>query len=148
MASSEWVTLSYAEYQRLTERLTRAERFLQDRPTLAQEIQTLTLRAQIAETARDAAVTEAARLRAELAVAPVPGSVRWQLQLVSRLVDLLLERFVPVGLDVRLQRCRVCGLVSVERELPSVLDHDPRCPARELLRDWFAAAGGHPGEGC
>jgi hypothetical protein len=139
MRDGDWVTLPYAEFQELVARVERAERFLGDRPTLAQDFEELRRRAQIAEAARDSAQAEAARLRAALAVAPSPGSVLWQARLLGRMIDALFERFTPQGVDVQLHRCRVCELVSVDRDSPNVLDHDASCLVRQILQEWSLA---------
>jgi hypothetical protein len=54
-------------------------------------------------------------------------------------VDVILERFTPVGADIRLQRCRICDLTSVEQAVPSLLDHYHFCPARWVLHEWKMA---------
>ena len=140
VSGDDWVTLPLSEVQGLKDRLDRAEKFLRDRPTLAQEFADLTERVRVAEAARDVAQAEVARLRAALAVDPPAGSVLWQVQLMGQLIGLLFERFKPLGAEIRLQRCRVCDLISVEREGPSLLDHHAHCPARQLFQQWNSAA--------
>ena len=145
MGEDDWVTLPRSEYERLRRQLDHAERYLRDRPTLVQEFEDLRRRVETAEGLRDAALAEAARLRS--AATQRAGSISGlaQVRLVGQLLDALLERFTPVGADIQLHRCRICGLTSVEAPTPSILDHYYFCPARLVLHDWIAAEG-HSGD--
>ena len=141
MRDDDWVTLPLTEYEHLRGRVSRAERFLRDHPTLAQEFEELRRRLEVAEALRDTALAEAARLRAASVERPDSISALTQVRFVGQLLDVLFERFTPVGADVRLQRCRICDLTSVEQAVPSLLDHYHFCPARLVLHEWRQLSG-------